>query len=95
MNLTYQDIKANKEINQYITMGNEILGVLGYTDHSQKHAVIVAERAAGVLEVLGYSKKEIELCKIAGFMHLILHLQPRGCIMRSFVSLKFYFYEVT
>ena len=36
MNLTYQDIKANKEINQYITMGNEILGVLGYTDHSQK-----------------------------------------------------------
>ena len=64
MNLTYQDIKANKEINQYITMGNEILGVLGYTDHSQKHAVIVAERAAGVLEVLGYSKKEIELCKI-------------------------------
>ena len=49
MNLTYQDIKANKEINQYITMGNEILGVLGYTDHSQKHAVIVAVRAAGVL----------------------------------------------
>ena len=78
MNLTYQDIKANKEINQYITMGNEILGVLGYTDHSQKHAVIVAERAAGVLEVLGYSKKEIELCKIAGFMHDI-----GNCVNRS------------
>ena len=43
-------------------MGNEILGVLGYTDHSQKHAVIVAERAAELLEVLGLLKKgEIEL----------------------------------
>ena len=49
-----------------------------YTDHSQKHAVIVAERAAGVLEVLGYSKKEIELCKIAGFMHDI-----GNCVNRS------------
>ena len=75
MNLTYRDIRENKEINQYITMGNEILGVLGYTDHSQKHAVIVAERAAELLEVLGYSKREIELCKIAGFMHDIRALK--------------------
>lgn len=50
-------------------MGNEMLGVLGYTDHSQKHAVIVAERAAKLLETLGYSKKEMELCRIAGYMH--------------------------
>lgn len=69
MKLTYQDIKQNKEVNQYITMGNEMLGVLGYTDHSQKHAVIVAERAADLLKTLGYSKKEIELSRIAGYMH--------------------------
>ena len=69
MKVTYQDIKENKEVNQYITMGNEMLGVLGYTDHSQKHAVIVAERAAQLLETLGYSKKEMELCRIAGYMH--------------------------
>lgn len=78
MNLTYRDIRENKEINQYITMGNEILGVLGYTDHSQRHAVIVAERAAELLEVLGYSKREIELCKIVGFMHDI-----GNCVNRS------------
>ena len=78
MNLTYDGVRENKEINQYITMGNEILGVLGYTDHSQKHAVIVAERAAELLEVLGYSKREIELCKIAGFMHDI-----GNCVNRS------------
>lgn len=69
MKITYQDIKKNKEVNQYITMGNEVLGVLGYTEHSQKHAVIVAERAAQLLKMLGYSKKEVELCKIAGYMH--------------------------
>lgn len=78
MKVTYQEIKKNKEINQYITMGNEILGVLGYTDHSQKHAVIVAERAASLLEVLGYSEREIELCKIAGYMHDI-----GNCVNRS------------
>lgn len=78
MNLTYQDIRKNEEINQYITMGNEILGVLGYTDHSQKHAAIVAERGAKLLKELGYSKKEIELCKIAGYMHDI-----GNCINRA------------
>lgn len=78
MKLTYKDIKENKEVNQYITMGNEMLGVMGYTDHSQKHAVIVAERAAQLLETLGYSKKEIELCRIAGYMHDI-----GNCINRT------------
>ena len=31
--VTYKDIRGNKEINQLIEKGNEILGVLGYTEH--------------------------------------------------------------
>ena len=50
-------------------MGNEVLGKLGYTEHSQKHAAIVARRAAEILKELGYSKREIELAKITGYMH--------------------------
>jgi uncharacterized protein len=67
--ITYEEIRENKEINTYINIGNEVLGVLGYTDHSKVHAVKVAETAGKILRELGFSKKEIELAKIAGFMH--------------------------
>lgn len=67
--ITYEQIRENAEINTYIKVGNEVLGVLGYTDHSKIHAVKVAETAGKILRELGYSKKEIELAKIAGFMH--------------------------
>ncbi|MBQ7831966.1 MAG: HD domain-containing protein [Lachnospiraceae bacterium] len=67
--MTYEEIKKNAEVNAYIKRGNDNLGVLGFTDHSQAHTAFVAERAAYILEELGYSEHEIELAKIAGFMH--------------------------
>lgn len=67
--ITYEQIKENKKINTYISVGNEVLGVLGYTDHSKEHAIKVAENAAHILQELGYGKREIELAKIAGYMH--------------------------
>lgn len=69
MAISYQEIKQNKEILTYIKKGNENLGVLGYTDHSAAHTTLVAERASEILSELNYSDKEIELVKIAGFMH--------------------------
>lgn len=44
-----------------IEKGNEILGVLGYTEHSKKHAAKVAETAAKILKDLGYGSHEMEL----------------------------------
>lgn len=35
----------NKEVKAFLKKGNENLGVLGYTDHSEKHCAIVAKRA--------------------------------------------------
>ena len=67
--MTYREIKKNKEINAYIKKGNDNLGVLGYTDHSQVHCSLVAERAALILEKFGYGEHETELAKIAGYMH--------------------------
>lgn len=68
-NITYEQIKENPEIKTFIQSGNEVLGILGYTDHSRVHAVKVAETAGKILKELGYSGKEIELAKIAGYMH--------------------------
>lgn len=67
--MTYEEIKKNEEVNAYIKRGNDNLGVLGFTDHSQAHTAFVAERAAYILEELGYDEHTIELAKIAGFMH--------------------------
>lgn len=67
--MKYKDIKEDEEIQALIAKGNENIGVLGYTDHSEAHAVLVAERSAMILESLGYNKKQIELVKIAAYMH--------------------------
>lgn len=76
--VTYQEIRENEEIREYLRKGNANLGVLGYTDHSTAHCAIVAEEAGKILQVFGYSEHEIELAKIAGFMHDI-----GNCINRT------------
>lgn len=67
--MTYEEIKKNKEVLALIKKGNANLRVMGFTDHSQAHTALVAERAAMVLKEFGYSEHEQELVKIAGFMH--------------------------
>ena len=67
--MTYKDIKHNEEVNELLKKGNRNLGLLGYTDHSQAHCVRVAETAAHILKKFGYSEHDIELARIAGYMH--------------------------
>lgn len=66
--LQYEDIQKSEEVNAYLAQGNEMLGVLGYTDHSAKHAQIVADTAdtAGkILKELGALKRKIEQALIS------------------------------
>lgn len=67
--MKYSEIKRNKEIDELIIRADYNLGAIGYTDHSQIHAGLVAERAANILETFGYDKKQTELVRIAGYMH--------------------------
>ena len=67
--MTYQEIRNNEEVCALLDKGNQNLGVLGFTDHSEAHCLLVAERAAYILRKLGYSDREEELARIAGFMH--------------------------
>lgn len=67
--ITYQKIKELPEVNAYIEQGDRVLGVMGFTEHSRKHAAKVAEMAGQILEKLGYDEHTIELAKIAGYMH--------------------------
>ena len=67
--ITYKDIQKNKEINAMIEQGNQVLKTLGYTEHSKKHAIKVAEHAAEILKITGADAHQIELAQIAGYMH--------------------------
>ena len=67
--LRYKEIENNKEINAYLKKGDANLGQLGFTDHSEAHCVQVAHQAGKILKRFGYSEHDIELVKIAGYMH--------------------------
>lgn len=67
--ISYEDIRSNKEIQTYIKSADKILGIAGYTKHDLGHVGKVAETAAYILRELGYEEREVELAKIAGFMH--------------------------
>ena len=67
--MTFEEIKRNEEIRTYMEKGNENLGVMGFTEHAMAHAMRSAYTAADILERLGHDEREIELAKIAGYMH--------------------------
>lgn len=67
--VSYQDIVQNETVKTYIRKADEILSALGYTEHSFAHVGIVAKEAGRLLELLGYSKREQELARIAGYLH--------------------------
>ena len=75
--ITYEEIKQNPDIRTYITKADQSLIALGYTEHSFPHVMKVAELAARILSDLGYSEREQELAKIAGYMHDIGNLVNR------------------
>ena len=75
--VTFEDVKNNPDIRAYISKADESLIALGYTEHSFAHVTKVAEAAAEILHTLGHSEHEIELVKIAGYLHDIGNIVNR------------------
>lgn len=67
--ITFEDVKNNIEVKTLVEGAQKQMNALGYTEHSLRHVTMVANRAAEVLETLGYPEDRIELAKIAGYMH--------------------------
>ncbi len=75
--LTYEELKQNRDIREYIQRADESLLALGYTEHSFAHVGRVAEGVAYILGTLSYPEHSIELAKIAAYMHDIGNLVNR------------------
>lgn len=69
MKITYQDVIKEQTVKTYIKKADESLLALGYTEHSFAHVGKVAQEAARILITLGYSEREAELARIAGYLH--------------------------
>ena len=68
-NVTYQYIQKNEDIRTYIRRADQSLAAMGYTEHSFAHVEKVAQTAAMILTTLGYPERQVELARIAGFLH--------------------------
>ncbi len=76
--ITFEDIKKNQNVNIYIKQADLSLMALGYTEHSFAHVTKVAETAGYILKTLNFNEHQIELVKIAGYLHDIGNLVNRA-----------------
>ena len=67
--VTYAYIRQNPDLREYIRRADMSLAAIGYTEHSFAHVEKAAHNAAMILETLQYPARQVELAKIAGFLH--------------------------
>ena len=67
--MTFELVKNDYAVKTYIAQADACLNALGFTEHSFPHVSLVAQRAGDILEALSYSPRDVELAKIAGYLH--------------------------
>ncbi len=78
MSITFEEIRTDLSIKTYIKKADDALSALGYTEHSFPHVLKVSEVASWILNTMGHSDHDVELVKIAGYMHDIGNLVNRS-----------------
>jgi putative nucleotidyltransferase with HDIG domain len=67
--ITVKDISNSDEVRTFLHIAETQMRVLGYTEHSFRHVKLVSKTAGNILKQLGYQQKEVEMAKIAGYLH--------------------------
>jgi len=67
--VTLDEVKRDGEVVALLESANEQLRTLGYTEHGERHASLVANIAQNVLLHLDYPERRAELAAIAGYLH--------------------------
>lgn len=70
-------VENDEEVRSYIARANEQLGVVGYTEHGDRHAALVAKNARRIILALKHNKRLAELSSIAGYLHDIGNVVSR------------------
>jgi metal-dependent HD superfamily phosphatase/phosphodiesterase len=67
--ITVEDVKKNEMVKLLIKKSDEILGVIGYTEHGERHASLAANIAYNIMDRLKYPEKRAHLASIAAYLH--------------------------
>lgn len=75
--VTVAQVRKDPEVIAFVQQANEALRGLGYTEHGQRHAGLVANVAENVLIRLGFDERMGQLAQVAGYLHDIGNLLHR------------------
>lgn len=76
--ITLQDVARNETLRQYVIKANRVLQTLGYTEHGERHVMLVARIAHALLTHLDRPQREAELAAIAGYLHDVGNMLGRA-----------------
>lgn len=65
----FKSVVKDPEVVALVREADRQLAILGYTEHGQRHARLVAKNARAVLAALGKDARLAELAAIAGYLH--------------------------
>ena len=85
--VTLEQVRNGLEVIAFVQQANEALRGLGYTEHGQRHAGLVAHISGNVLERLSYDRRQEQLAQVAGYLHDIGNLLHRDHHAQSNESL--------
>lgn len=91
--ITVDDVKKNEQVKLLIKKSDEILGVIGYTEHGERHASLAANIAYNIMDRLKYPEERAHLAAIAAYLHDIgnvinrdYHAQTGAILSQSILS---------
>lgn len=87
--ITYEQLKKDPAVLTYIRHAGDYAHAIGYIHHGLDHASAVADRAASLLEILGYDTQYVESVKIAALLHDIGNLVNRTDHAQSSACMAF------
>ena len=67
--ITLDEVKKNPRVKELITKTDEFLGMIGYTEHGERHSGLAANIAYNIMKRLKKSEREANLAAIAAYLH--------------------------
>jgi metal-dependent HD superfamily phosphatase/phosphodiesterase len=91
--VTLEDVKRDILTDTLIRAGNSNLGMMGFTEHGYRHINLVSNIAQNVARRLGFTKREVDLTAIAGYLHDIGNVVNRSGHHLSGAVMSYYILE--
>ena len=67
--ITLADVIKNEPVKNYLKKADNFLGIIGYTEHGERHSKRVAQTAERILNELKKDERTVTLGSIAGYLH--------------------------